>query len=151
MIGVYKYVYRNEVIYVGQTKASFHERICCHAREKKFFPFLEEAKIFVCELGSEKEADFIETVLINQYRPALNSKKKGITIVPVIADVQWMPFEDYKITKKQEIKRRRGKNCVFYLDKEVVAAVDKIAKQNNISRSKTINALLNNYLSAKIS
>lgn len=151
MIGVYKYVYRGEVIYVGKTKSSFYERIYCHSKEKVFLPFLPEAEIFVCELGSEKEAEFIETVLINQHRPALNSKKKGLTSVPVNADIQWMPFDEYRRTNKREVKKRRGKSCVLYLDNDVVAAVDKIAKANNISRSKAMNALLSNYLLQKIS
>ncbi len=46
-----------------------------------------------------------------------------------------------KIQKKPE-----GKSCSFYLDVDVLAAIEKVAKQNKISKSQLVEAVLRDYL-----
>jgi hypothetical protein len=43
-------------------------------------------------------------------------------------------------------KKPRGKSYGFYLDDEVVAALDKLARQNKSNKSKVLNTLLRNML-----
>lgn len=50
------------------------------------------------------------------------------------------PFAGLKEEKK------RGKSYTFYLDDEVVAALEKLAKQKKINKSKALNTLMRNIL-----
>jgi len=43
-------------------------------------------------------------------------------------------------------KKQRGKSYGFYLDDEVVAALEKLAKQKKSNKSKVLNTLLRNIL-----
>ena len=44
-------------------------------------------------------------------------------------------------------KKPDAKSFAFYLDVDVVKKLDRLAKQKNVSRSKTLNTILENYLS----
>ena len=43
-------------------------------------------------------------------------------------------------------KKPRGKGTAFYLDEEVIAALEKLAKQSKSNKSKVLNTLLRNIL-----
>lgn len=43
-------------------------------------------------------------------------------------------------------QKPKGKTCAFYLDDEVNAALEKLAKQKKISKSKVLNTILRNVL-----
>ena len=69
---IYRYVYHNDVIYVGKTKRPLHERIGEHANEQKFFPYLNDSVIQFFVTNTGVEMDIYEKYLINYYSPRLN-------------------------------------------------------------------------------
>ena len=61
---IYKYVYRDEIIYVGKTKRQLIERVGEHANEQKFFRYLNEAKIYYFTVSTAVEMDIYEKYLV---------------------------------------------------------------------------------------
>lgn len=147
MHGVYKYEVKGEVIYVGKTNSDFETRIACHKRERLFAPYLSSAKIFVRELKDAKEADFMETLLINQYKPKLNKVKKDVTDIEICASIDWIPWSEYnrraKESKRNRIKKRA---CVFYLSVDNLNKLESAAKKAGISKSAYLDQLMSKLL-----
>lgn len=69
---VYKYVYRNSIIYIGKTDYSLKQRVSGHEKEKKFKKYLDDVEIYFIELKNKAETSFMEKYLINKYKPVLN-------------------------------------------------------------------------------
>lgn len=103
--GIYKYVYNDEVIYVGKTDAEngFKKRIECHKREHELF---NQSKIYIHLCRDQTETDSLETILINAYKPMLNKAKiYDYEIIP--PKLEWIQWELYshkdKIVKFDDI------------------------------------------------
>lgn len=69
---IYKYVYNDEIIYIGKTKRELSQRILEHEQELKFMPYLAGCKIFYFETATNVEMDIAEKYYINLYSPRLN-------------------------------------------------------------------------------
>ena len=78
--------------------------------------------------------------------PSVVEKEQETVILqadkPAVAE---MPEKENLLAGMVE-KKARGKGYGFYLDDEVVAALDKLARQNKTSKSKVLNTLLRNML-----
>lgn len=103
--GVYKYVYNDQVIYVGKTDAEngFQKRIQGHKKEHELF---NKSKIYIHLCKDKTETDSLETILINAYKPTLNKAKVyNYEITP--PDLEWIPWELYsnkdKVVKLSDI------------------------------------------------
>lgn len=74
---------------------------------------------------------------------------KEVKETPMVAEKKEAPVvvEDpiNNIVSKMQ-KKPEGKSCSLYLDVEVIAAIDKVAKQNKISKSTMVNMLLRDLL-----
>lgn len=141
MHGVYKYEVDGKVIYVGKTDSNFESRITCHKRDSIFAPYLPKAKIFVQELKDAKEADFIETLLISQYKPKLNVKKKRVTDLEVCAVLDWVLWDDYDMERQINItikKRPQKSTYALYLPDETMKKVKAAAKKSDLSVSEIV-------------
>ena len=91
--GVYKYVYNNEVVYIGKTDAvnGFQNRINSHSKEHELF---NKSKIYIHLCKDQTETDSLETILINAYKPVLNKAKLyEYEIIP--PDLEWIAWETY--------------------------------------------------------
>ena len=144
MHGVYKYEHNGKVIYVGKTNADFSARFASHAGEEAFAPYRSQAKIFIYETKSENEADFLETLLINQYKPELNTAKMGLTDVEVQAQVNWEPWDRYAKTK---YKPQKGVHRTYGLvTPEMYKKISQYAKANNTSYNAIVCELLDNFV-----
>lgn len=102
--GLYKYVYRNTVIYVGMSKNDVFARIDAHSKEEKFGPYLKECKIYVCLMTDCENSNLIkgyETVLIDQFRPILNGSEKPLKSCGLdferMLNLNFQPLEKAKI------------------------------------------------------
>lgn len=71
---VYKYVYDDEIIYIGKNNTKLETRINQHKLEDKFKPYLD-SDIYYIELANETMSDVVESELIRRYRPRLNGAK----------------------------------------------------------------------------
>lgn len=68
---IYKYVYRNQIIYIGKTHRPLSERIYEHSKEEKFMRY-PDAYVLWFEVDSLIEMDVAEKILIATYKPELN-------------------------------------------------------------------------------
>ena len=76
MNGVYKYVYENEIIYIGKSDNSIIDRISAHTKEEKFAPYIDKADIYYSPCINSAHTKVVETCLINKYKPILNITDK---------------------------------------------------------------------------
>ena len=143
MHGVYKYEADGEVIYIGKTDSDFASRIVCHRREAAFAPYREKAKVFVRETKDASEADFLETLLINQFKPILNKKKKDVTDVQVSANLEWVSWDDYCVRLRVKSEKIKKSSTTLYLSDDVWAELEKRSKKARFrSRSEYLDELL---------
>lgn len=96
--GVYQYVYKGEVIYIGKSDSSINNRIKAHAQEAKFQPFLNECEIYYSELSNPAFTTIYETYLINKYKPRLNVMMKYEDDIPF--DLPELNWQKYKAEKE---------------------------------------------------
>lgn len=104
--GVYKYVWNDEVIYVGKSNTDIEKRIQCHSREDKFQKYLDDADVYFCFLPNAATTDIYELYYINKYHPILNVTSK-YDCEPVgidVADIEWSKYSPtkYWCTKKKK-------------------------------------------------
>ena len=84
-------------------------------------------------------------------KPVAKTKPGETSAVPVEELKPEQPAEEPKPIKENLLagiveQKPAGKTYALYLDSDVVAALDKLAKQNKVSRSKALNSLLRNIL-----
>ena len=73
---VYKYIWKDEVIYVGKSNTDLWSRIKAHEYENRFKPYLKNAKVFYINCNNPAETTILETYFINKYQPVLNTAMK---------------------------------------------------------------------------
>lgn len=71
--------------------------------------------------------------------------QEPVNVQPAEPAVEETPAKENLLAGMLE-KKPRGKSYGFYLDDEVVAALDKLARQNKSNKSKVLNTLLRNML-----
>lgn len=101
------YVYRYKTkdypwLYVGKSDKNLKDRIRAHKKEKKFKPYLKECSIFYFELDNPAQSKFVESYLIDKYKPFLNYVDKYEGISPYNLNIpEWKPLKHY--VKKNNI------------------------------------------------
>lgn len=158
--GVYKYVYDNEIIYVGKSDHSILGRIKGHSTESKFKPFLKKCQIYYAWLPNPAFTTIFETFLINKYKPRLNVAMKYDTILPFdICEPVWHLFnpsigllyqkgdelnftnsnDDELFNLSQEINKLNFKNA------ELLSELDKLKSQTEIHDKRALSDLKGKY------
>lgn len=79
---VYKYVYNNEIIYIGKTK-NLESRLKQHGKSGDNIPEegwdeINASDIYYAELADATMSDVIESALIAKYQPKYNRAKKSL-------------------------------------------------------------------------
>jgi len=107
---VYRYIYNNEIIYIGRT-IDIHRRISEHKNEEKFQEFCIENDIEYKDLlveyislSNSTEESIVEKMLINHYKPLLNSSDNHKSISEYIhfsIDNKWEKYEYHPFTKQK--------------------------------------------------
>lgn len=131
---VYKYVFDDEIVYIGKTNSSLINRIVSHSREHKFKPYLS-SDVYYSECCNSTEASIYEKFLINKYSPILNEtyEKYDSGVRICIDEPKWIKLNqaaihnhsyhdrrnmaDYKSNKKQDrISKIITKiNCLIWI------------------------------------
>lgn len=116
VIGVYKYVYNDEIIYVGKSDTDISLRIHAHTFEEKFLPYLSDCKIYYALCKNPAHTTILETYLINKYKPILNVAMKydddlGITI----SEPEWNEYNKSEINSQNidKSKEKKEENCLI--------------------------------------
>ena len=107
---VYKYtnLLTGRIVYIGKTNCSLKARIDAHKREASFLAYSDLYVEFTC-LSNEVETDSVEKLLINYYKPRLNTKDKVAKVTEGLAlpNLAWHPYEVYlKELETNKFKRR---------------------------------------------
>ena len=112
--GLYKYIYNDEIIYIGLSNSSIRSRIEGHSREDKFQPYLDKCKIFVYDnMPNSTETILAEKALINKYKPILNvtDNQEGYSQRIIFEEPEWIPYEQYLLKHPAKpIITRKTKN-----------------------------------------
>ena len=99
--GLYKYVHPEYgVIYIGLSTNSILNRIYGHSREEHFKPYLRESKIFYCTLPNKTVTQAYEKLLIDKYKPMLNTiDVRDTTSNLYFEEPKWFPIETHPKAK----------------------------------------------------
>lgn len=103
MFGVYKYVYNDEIIYIGKSDNSILNRVNAHVKEAKFKPYLEKAVIYYTECKHSTHTLILEAFLINKYKPILNVSLKhdeDLNLDIPIPEPEWHLLSELKKVEK---------------------------------------------------
>lgn len=94
MKGVYKYVHKKlGVIYIGHSGTALESRIRCHDYEEAFKPYLKDCDIYICPLPNRAVAMAMELLLIDHYRPLLNTASKNdCPYTGKLPELDWVLF-----------------------------------------------------------
>ena len=123
IVGVYKYVYHGEVIYIGKSDKSIDQRIKGHSSEDRFKPYLQDCQIYYYPLDNPAQTTVYEILLINKYKPFLNSQMKYEEKIHIeLPDIQWCKYKKQKGAQNEitKLKRELNKSCnvnLFRIDR----------------------------------
>ena len=104
---IYKYVYKNDIIYIGKTNSSLFNRIKEHNKEGRFKQY-KNAEIYCFQCKNRIETEIYEKYLINKYKPVLNIADKLPQKLDIfIEEKEWIKYEKYlsKYKKRNTIKK----------------------------------------------
>lgn len=111
---VYRYIYNDEIIYIGRT-IDMDRRIYSHKYEIKFKNFCKDNNIDYCDLLIEylvlqnsTEENVVEKMLINKNKPILNTADNHESISTFIdfsINTDWIKYENNSI-KTTPIKKK---------------------------------------------
>lgn len=109
--GIYKYVCNGEIIYIGKanSKRGIPGRIYDHSKEDKFEPYLDKCKIYYIPLPTSAEVDGCEPLLINKYKPILNSQFNYSNKPIIDVESQLPEWKDYS----------KALNCLEVLNSKI--------------------------------
>lgn len=139
---VYKYSHPDyEWLYVGKADSTIKERVKAHRKEHKFKPFLNGVKIYYIELDNKAQSKFVESYLIDKYKPYLNKTDKYEGESPFILNLpEWKIYENsltYEKSNKNLIENEWDKSNkeIERLKKEIENI--KFKHQNEIKNIKS--------------
>ena len=95
---VYRYMTDDEPwLYVGKSDCNLKGRLLAHSKEDKFSPFLKICKIVYVELSNPAQSKFVESYLIDKYKPLLNKIDKYDGVSNFELNIpQWKAIENYE-------------------------------------------------------
>lgn len=96
---VYKYVYNNEIIYIGKNDTNLISRLNSHGKIGDNIPEegwseINNSDIFYCELANSTMSDVIESELIRRYKPKYNKAKTSEWSGINFEEPNWVKFVD---------------------------------------------------------
>ena len=108
---VYKYVYGDQIIYIGKTDCSLKQRVYGHSKEDKFQDYLDKSKVYYAELNNSAETSYVELYLINKYKPILNTAfvKEGKPTV-YMEEPEWKSWEKF-FEENEDIPKPKREKC----------------------------------------
>ena len=101
----------------------------------------------------EEKQEVVVSEVQQPVEPKVEEKKQEV-VAPVKEETPVEPTKEVEIieTKANDLfaglvdEKPRGKTVGFYLDEDVIAALEKVAKQKKANKSKVVNTLLRNLL-----
>lgn len=135
--GVYKYVYHNEIIYIGMSDNDISKRVRNHAKERAFRPYLKSCQVYYIPLKNHAQARGVEALLIDMYKPILNIEYKynnGGDINIDMALPEWIKYKNKKDIRQNPrgYKHKTGqKKIAIRKEPNPMALINFFKEQNN--------------------
>ena len=119
---VYKYVYDNEIIYIGKNDTNLVDRLNQHGKpgdniDKRGWPEINSARIYYIELESSIMSDVVESELIRRYQPKYNIAKMSQWSGLPFTEPEWI---EYVRPSKTVIKEPRSDKTVIQQPKRAL-------------------------------
>lgn len=108
---VYKYVFNDEIIYIGKNDTDLHSRLKCHGRPGDNIPEegwdeINNSDIFYCILANSNMSDVVESELISRYEPKYNKAKKSKWVGLFFTEPVWIKYEGDKKQYKPKTTKK---------------------------------------------
>lgn len=117
---VYKYVYNNEIIYIGKSDTSLIKRLNQHGKngdniDSKYWDKINNSDIYYCYANNRTMSDVIESELIRRYKPICNKAKKSDWSGIEFVEPKWIYFDKniVKEIKEQKISNKEKGQDLF--------------------------------------
>lgn len=147
---VYKYVYNNEIIYIGKNDTNLVDRLNQHGKTgdnitQDGWDEINNSDIYYAELANSTMADVVETELICKYKPKYNIAKKSDWIGLTFIEPVWYL---YKKNDPKEIKELKFKLAVLDNEnRELKEKIEKISKDKESYYKKIKDELMDDFRS----
>lgn len=135
---IYKYVYHDDIIYIGKSDSSLIGRIRGHEKENKFKPYLSDSQIYYFTCLNPAETTIYETFLINKYKPVLNvAMKYTHSLTMTISEPKWTIFksQEFDYIEANRLKYKRPSSRVRM---EYFALLDELISRKIIRESRSL-------------
>ncbi|WP_147422370.1 hypothetical protein [Ruminococcus sp. AM42-11] len=104
---VYKYVYDNEIIYIGKNDTDLTSRLNRHGKPGDNIPEegwdeINNSDIFYCELANRIMSDVVESELIRRYKPKYNKAKTSEWSGLEFVEPKWEKYNKEKLSNKRD-------------------------------------------------
>lgn len=128
--GIYKYVWHDEIVYIGKADKDIMSRIVAHKSESKFQPYLKDCVIWYTECVNPAHTTILETYLINKYKPRLNVSMKYTDNLPInLIEPEWRLISELLCEHKDKSNKKahgniwlkRRQNQIEYERKRIMA------------------------------
>lgn len=123
---VYKYVNKNEIIYIGKSDANLVSRINQHGADgdnidSRYWNELNNSDIYYCELANSIMSDVVESELIRRYKPKCNKAKMSDWSGLDFPEPKWIKYNKNDFCKPEIIKdnskyKTKLKSCITRLN-----------------------------------
>lgn len=152
---VYKYVYNNEIIYIGKNDTNLYSRLKQHGKcgdniPEEGWDEINNSDIFYCELANATMSDVVESELIRRYKPKYNKAKMSEWSGVLFVEPEWKKaFEknNEEALKEKDAEISSLKSKLIKCQKELYECQKEL---NNLSEYKfdylQLNSRYNNVL-----
>lgn len=116
---VYKYVYNNEIIYIGKTDTNLIRRLKEHCKsgdniDSKYWDKINKSDIYYCYANNKIMSDVIESELIRRYKPICNKAKMSDWSGIEFVEPKWYFFDKNIMNEVKTIKKTIKKTKTTY-------------------------------------
>ena len=121
---VYKYVYNNEIIYIGKNDTELPTRLSQHGKSGDNIPEegwdeINNSEVYYCKLANKVMSDVVESELIRRHKPKYNKAKMSEWSGINFGEPNWIKYKTKEDFEKEE-GINKCKNDIGKLKKEIL-------------------------------
>lgn len=118
---VYKYVYNDQIIYIGKNDTDLVSRLSAHGKPGDNIPEegwneINNSDIYYCKLANKIMSDVVESELIRKYKPKYNKAKMSEWAGLQFPELKWEKFINMRaLIVNMDLKLRSFTNFYTHL------------------------------------
>lgn len=129
---VYKYVYNDQIIYIGKNDTDLVSRLSAHGKPGDNIPEegwneINNSDIYYCKLANKIMSDVVESELIRKYKPKYNKAKMSEWAGLQFPELKWEKFinkEDFFCKEELDSEGNKKINELIELTKNILKEKD---------------------------